>query len=133
MATKKVFDDPSERKHSVDLTNYAGDTFDLRGHELEAVYDDVMLVKYVDETEEGEVQRNGIVLPATTNTLKAWRVGEVILTGDEVKNVKPGDRVCFPNDKGLPAQDLTVAGVGRVKKSVFINESRLFGKCKIVE
>lgn len=130
---KKVFEDPSERKHTVDLTNYSGDTFDLVGHELEAVYDNILLVRYVDETEDGELLRNGIALPSSTNKLKAWRVGEVVLAGPDCKFVSVGDRVCFPNDKGIPAQDLTIANVGRVKKSIFLNEDRLFGKCRVAE
>lgn len=130
---KKVFDDPSERKQNIDLTQYSGDTFDLIGHELDTVFDDILLVKFVDELETGELVRNGVVLPNTVNKMKAWRVGEVVLKGDKVTNVDIGDRVCFPNDKGIPAQDLVVTGIGRLKKCIFLNEDRLFGKCKIVE
>jgi len=118
------------KRSLIDLDNYQNDTFSLVGYELKTVLDDILLVKYVDISEDGKsVMRNGLLIPINTMT-KAWRIGQVILAGPNVQFTKPGDIVCFPNDRGIPASNLTVAEVGSVKDAIFLNEDRIFGVCK---
>lgn len=93
--------------------------------EITEVLGDVIQVEYADTSEDGEsVLRNGIYLPTSVVDQKAWRVGKVLLVGRGVKQVKVGDLVMFPGDKGLPA-------ISKNKKTtVFLNEERIFGICK---
>lgn len=86
---------------------------------------DVIQVVYADTAEDGQsLIRNGIVLPAQVVENKAWRVGKVVLTGPNTKQVKAGHYVIFPGDKGIK-------GIQRGGKlNVFLNEERIFGICK---
>ena len=87
------------------------------------------MIEYVDETEQGDVLRNGIVVP--TNAInKAWRRGKVILAGPDVKYAKEGDVVVFPNNMGVTITGVNVTGKGKIKKGIFLNEERMFGICK---
>ena len=118
------------KRSLIDLENYQNDTFSLVGYELKAVLDDILLVKYVDITDDGKaVMRNGLLIPINTMT-KAWRIGQVILAGPNAQFTKPGDIVCFPNDRGIPASNLQIAGAGQVRDAIFLNEDRIFGVCK---
>tara|TARA_R100000700_G_C3176951_1_gene151948 strand:+ start:517 stop:933 length:417 start_codon:yes stop_codon:yes gene_type:complete len=113
----------------IDLTNPDKGDFGIDDYELSFIFDDILLIQYVDETEEGEVNRNGILIP--TNTLnKAWRKGQVILAGPDVKYAKEGDVVIFPNNMGVTISGVKITGKGKVKKGVFLNEERMFGICK---
>lgn len=120
-------------KSLIDLSELPKNSFNsvFYGYNLNAVLDDVLLVKYVDETEDGSsIVRNGIVVPINADT-KAWRIGEVILAGPTVKYVKKGDHVCFPNNLGVPVANLDIDGYGTLKKGLFLNEQRIFGICSI--
>ena len=113
----------------IDLTNPDKGDFGIDDYELSFIFDDILLIEYVDETEEGEVNRNGILIP--TNTLnKAWRKGRVILAGPDAKYAKEGDVVIFPNNMGVTISGVKITGKGKVKKGVFLNEERMFGICK---
>ena len=80
-----------------------------------------------DETEDGQALiRNGIHIPLNVDT-KAWRIGEVLLAGTKCEYVKVGDHICFPNNLGIPISNIEVEEIGRVKKGIFLNESRIFG------
>ena len=93
------------------------------------IFDDILLIEYVDETQEGEIERNGILIP--TNALnKAWRKGKVILAGPDAKYAKEGDIVIFPNNMGVTISGVEVTGKGKVTKGIFLNEERMFGICK---
>lgn len=121
------------QKHLIDLTELPKNSFNsvFYGYNLKAVLDDVLLVKYVDETEDGtSIMRNGIVVPINVDT-KAWRIGEVILCGPNAKYVKTGDFVCFPNNLGVPVSNLDIDDYGTLKKGLFLNEQRIFGVCSI--
>lgn len=105
----------------VQLDNYAGSDINLTGWKLTSVIDDVLLVSYADETDDGKgVMRGGIVLP-TNIAQHVWRIGKVLLAGPK-STIKVGQFVMFPNDKGLQAKN-----VNGVKKVVFLNEQRIFG------
>ena len=61
---------------------------------------------------------------------KSWRKAQVILAGPNVKFVKVGDIVMFPNDKGVTISNIEIDGYGTLKQGMFLNEQRLFGICK---
>jgi hypothetical protein len=93
--------------------------------EITELLGDVIQVEYADVASDGNsLVRNGIVLPHSVVDNKAWRVGRVVLTGPNTKQVKQGHYVIFPGDKGI-------VGIQRNgKTNVFLNEERIFGICK---
>lgn len=118
-------------KGTVQLDNYTtSENFDLFGYELSGVLDDIILVKYLDCSDDGqEILKNGILVPINATTF-TWRIGEVILAGPNCNLVKKGTVVCFPNDKGIQVGNLEVEGEGKMKNACFLNEERIFGICK---
>jgi len=122
-------DNLAPTKSLIDLSRPDKGDFGLEDYELSFIFDDILLIEYVDETEEGDVIRNGIVVP--TNAInKAWRRGKVILAGPDAKYAKEGDVVVFPNNMGVTISGVTVTGKGKIKKGIFLNEERMFGICK---
>lgn len=121
---------PDRVKGNVQLDNYTGsENFNLFGYELTHVLDDILLVKYVDCTDDGtEILKNGVLVPINVSTF-TWRIGEVILAGQNCQLVKQGDHICFPNDKGIQVGNLIVKGVGKLPNACFLNEDRIFGVC----
>ena len=122
------------QRSTIDLEGHSDGDFGL-GEEflLSFVFDDIILVEFIDESsEEGAgdvINRGGIFIP--TNSLnKTWRKAKVILAGPEAKYAKKGDIVMFPNDKGAPVSNMEIEGYGKIKKGMFLNEQRLFGICK---
>lgn len=122
---------PDKVKGAIQLDNYTtSENFDLFGYELSGVLDDIILIKYLDCSDDGqEILKNGILVPINATTF-TWRIGEVILAGPNCQLVKKGSVVCFPNDKGIQVGNLEVTDVGKLKNSCFINEDRIFGICK---
>jgi cellobiose-specific phosphotransferase system component IIB len=121
------------QKSLIDLSELPKNSFNsvFYGYNLKSVLDDVLLVKYADETEDGtSIMRNGIVVPINADT-KAWRIGEVILCGPSTKYVKKSDYVCFPNNLGVPVANLDIEDYGTLKKGLFLNEQRIFGICSL--
>ena len=118
-------------KGSIQLENYVdSENFDLFGFELSEVLDDIILVKYLDCSDDGsEILKNGIFVPINTSTF-TWRIGEVVLAGPNCKQVSVGSVVCFPNDKGIKVGNLDVTNYGKISNSCFLNEDRIFGICK---
>ena len=113
----------------IDLSTHSEGDFGIDDFELTFIFDDILLVRYIDETDEGDIMRNGIVVP--TNALnKAWRKAEVVLTGPNVKYTKKNDVVIFPNNLGVTVANIDVGGEGKIKAGVFLNENRVFGICK---
>lgn len=93
--------------------------------EITELLGDVIQVVYADVAEDGRsLVRNGIILPNEVVDNKAWRVGKVILAGPNTKQVKKGDFVIFPGDKGI--KGLQKNG----KLNIFLNEERIFGICR---
>ena len=98
--------------------------------ELSFIFDDILLVEYIDESEDGDIQRNGIFVPTNAIT-KAWRKAKVILAGPKAKYAQEDDIVIFPHNLGVTISNMDIAGKGKVKKGVFLNEDRIFGICKL--
>lgn len=121
------------QKSLIDLSELPKNSFNSMfvGYNLKKLLDDVMLVKFVDETDDGKsIMRNGIVVPINADT-RAWRIGEVILAGPNVKHASVGDYVCFPNNLGIPVANIDVDGYGTLHKGIFLNEQRIFGICSV--
>ncbi len=93
-------------------------------YEVTELLGDVIMAEYADVAEDGKsVVRNGIILPNGVADKKAWRVGKVLLVGPTAKQVKVGQHVIFPGDKGI-------MGIQKAGKTViFLNEERIFGIC----
>jgi co-chaperonin GroES (HSP10) len=127
---ERSIDTLATQKHLIDLSTHSeGDIGLTDDFELSMIFDDILLVEYVDENEHGEVQRNGIYVPTNAIT-KAWRKAKVILAGPKAEYVKEGDIVIFPNNLGVSVANIDVKG-SPVKKGIFLNEDRLFGICKL--
>lgn len=93
--------------------------------EITELLGDVIQVVYADVADDGKsIKRNGIILPDQVVDSRAWRVGRVVLAGPETKQVKMGDFVIFPGDKGI--KGIQKGGV----LNVFLNEERIFGICR---
>lgn len=94
-------------------------------YEITELLGDIIMIEYVDVAPDGKsLIRNGIILPSQVVDNRSWRVAKVKLVGPEVKQVKVGDIVMFPGDRGLQA----IQKNG--KASIFLNENRIFGICK---
>tara|TARA_R110000796_G_scaffold43431_4_gene106749 strand:- start:1363 stop:1761 length:399 start_codon:yes stop_codon:yes gene_type:complete len=119
----------STKRSLIDLTKHSEGDFGLDDFELSFIFDDILLVEYVDETDTGDILRNGIVVP-TNAVNKAWRKAKVILAGPNVKYAKPDDIVIFPNNLGVTVANMDIVGRGKLKGGVFLNEDRVFGICK---
>jgi hypothetical protein len=116
-------------KSLIDLTTHSDNDFGLSDYDLCGLFDDLLLAEYVDETPDGDIIRDGVIVPSNT-IQRAWRVGRVILAGTGCKNVTPGDHIIFPHDKGIPISGITIDGHGQLEHGIFLNEERLFGKCR---
>ena len=58
-------------------------------------------------------------------------MARVVLAGPMCKFAKPGDIVCFPDDKGIKVDNLTVTGYDLpLRNCLFLNEQRFFGICE---
>jgi len=120
------------KKGMIDLSSNSEGFFGLDDYKLSFVFDDIVLVEFVDEVEDAQgsaVIRNGLYVPTNVNT-KAWRKAKVVLKGPNVAYCNVGDIVIFPNDKGATVSNLDVDGYGKVKKGMFLNEQRMFGIAK---
>jgi hypothetical protein len=128
---EKSIDLLSPKKSLIDLSDPTqGFDSTLMGYSLSTLMEDVILVRYVDENDDGTaLTRNGIMIPLNADT-KAWRIGEVLLKGTKTEYVEVGSHVMFPNNLGIPIQNIDVEGVGKVKKGLFLNEARIFGVVK---
>jgi len=120
------------KKGLIDLTGFAKNSFDsfFVGFQLSEVLDDIILVKYVDEGDNNnEIIRGGLVVPINADS-QAWRIGEVILHGENCRLVKRGSFICFPNNLGINIANVQIEGYGLLKTGHFINEQRIFGVVK---
>ena len=114
----------------IDLSKSDKGDFGIDDYELSFIFDDILLIEYVDETEDGDVMKGSIVVPSNALN-KAWRKGRVILSGPDAKYAKEGDVVVFPNNMGVTISGVTITGKGKIKNGVFLNEERMFGICKL--
>jgi hypothetical protein len=124
-------DNLKNSKSLIDLESHSEGVFGLDDYVLSFVFDDIVLVEFVDEVQDA-IKRNGLYVP-TNATTKAWRKGKVVLVGPSAQYCKLGDIVVFPNDKGASVANLQVEGYGKVVKGMFLSEQRLFGICKPIE
>lgn len=120
----------------INLGSYSDDSFSIHGFTLTSILDNMLLARYVDLTKDGKsIVRNGIHIPINT-VQKAWRLAEVVMCGENVKALTPGDYICFPNDKGIPVSNLQVECkffTGTIEDAIFLDESRIFGTCKKIK
>lgn len=117
----------------IDLSKYVGDEFVLPDHQLTTLFDDIILAEFTDVSPDGNaIERDGIFIPLNTAP-RAWRVGRVLMVGGACKNVKPGDSIVFPGDRGIPVSRVqykdSQGDTQTVKNGLFLNEERLFGVC----
>jgi len=93
-------------------------------YEITELLGDIIMAEYADVAEDGQsLIRNGIILPQSVVEQKAWRIGKVVLVGPDTRQVKVGQNIIFPGDKGL-------VGLNRNGRTVvFLNEQRIFGIC----
>lgn len=114
----------------IDLNSYQDGNFGIDDYVLNFIFDDIILIEYRDLSDDGDaINRNGIFVP-TNSVRTAWRKGEVVLVGPNVKYCKKGDIVIFPHDKGVSVANIDIEGYGKLSKGMFLNEQRLFGICK---
>ena len=129
MAQRSI-DTLATQKHLIDLSpNSEGDVGLSDEFELTMIFDDILLVQYVDDNDTGEIKRNGIFVPTNALT-KAWRKAKVVLAGPKAEYTKPVDIVIFPNNLCVTVANIDVNG-STIKRGIFLNEDRLFGICKI--
>lgn len=130
--SKANIDQLAPQKGLIDLSSTPRNAFNsvFIGYDLERLLDDIILVEFVDEGgSSNTINRNGIVVPINADT-NAWRIGVVIICGNNCKLVKKGDHICFPNNMGVPIANLDVVDHGTVKHGIFLNEQRIFGIVK---
>lgn len=122
----------------IDLSKAHDDSLDsaLMGYAIESVEDDIVLIEFVDEFEQGnEIIRGGVVIPTSANP-RAWRVGKIVLQGARATNTKKGDYVTFPNNMGIPVSNVMIKEGKKyinVAKGQFINAQRIFGKLQKIK
>lgn len=120
------------KKGLIDLVDSHNNTMDGiidEDYLLSFVFDDIILVEYIDEISDGSgdaVYRNGIYIP-TNAVQRAWRKGKIIIAGPECKYAKKDDIVIFPNNLGVGIKNVEIHEHGKLQKGIFLNESRLFG------
>jgi len=126
--------DVTPKRSLINLDVYKSDNLSLLGYKLNKVLDDILLVQFVDLSNDGKsVVRNGIHIPLS-QMQRTWRLARVILRGPLCKFADVGDIVCFPDDKGIKVDNITVKGIeGSVRDCVFLNEQRIFGVCEVDE
>ena len=118
-------DNVKHKKGMIDLDGNSEGFFGLDDYKLSFIFDDIVLVEFVDEVEDAQgsaVMRNGLYVPTNVNT-KAWRKAKVVLTGPNVAYCKKDDIVIFPNDKGVTVSNMEIEGYGTVKKGRCCKES----------
>ena len=132
MTNEEEFKDHlTERKqeatnHGVpELEQYASATLPTSNFEIIGVTDDILLCEYDDCNSDGnEIERDGIWMNIDI-TKALYRSAVVLMVGENVSpRIKVGDRIAFPNDKGIPAVQLDSNGAKR--NIVLLNESRVF-------
>ena len=132
---KMDLSDHSAKRSLIDLDTYQNtDHFSLHGYKLSKVMDDIVLAQYSDLAEDGQtIERNGIYIPLS-KVHRTWRIARVILAGPECKYSSVGDIVCFPDDKGVKVDNITVAGYDSpLRNCLFLSEQRFFGVCEQVD
>ena len=117
-------------RNLIDLSSHSSGDFGIDDYMLSFIFDDILLVEYIDLTDDGDgITRNGLYIPTNALT-KAWRKGRVILAGPKSQYTKVGDIVIFPNNLGVSVANIDIENYGKIPKGIFLNENRVFGICK---
>lgn len=103
----------------LNLDDCMGIKGNLDPEKAKKVIGDVILCEVMDETEQGEVIRGGIVLKEDIG-LRTWRRAKVVKVGRMCTDVCEGDVVVYPSDRGIKMISADK------KKYIFLNESRIF-------
>lgn len=129
MASRSI-DTLAPMKSLIDLSSHSDGDFGLEDFELSFIFDDILLVEYIDLTDDRDgILRNGLYIPTNAMT-KAWRKAKVILAGPNALYTKVGDIVVFPNNLGVTIANMAIRNHGVIRNGVFLNENRVFGICK---
>jgi len=132
MASRSI-DTLAPMKSLIDLSSHSDGDFGLEDLELSFIFADILLVEYIDLSDDKDgLMRNGIYIPTNAQT-KAWRKAKVILVGPQVQYTKVGDIVVFPNNLGVTIANMAIKDHGIIRNGVFLNEDRVFGICKLKE
>jgi len=117
----------------IDLTRYSNDEFVLPDHTISGLFDDLLLVEFLDVSQDGTAVKRGDIWVPLNTAPRAWRVGKVLVKGNRCKNVDVDQIIIFPGDKGIPISNIQYfdgdKNVQIVKHGIFLNEDRLFGAC----
>ena len=117
---------PVENQGLAEIEQYVGMKFPEE-YEITGLLGDVIMAEYVDCSDDGQmIQRGGIYInnDISKNT---WRVAEIVMVGPTAPdNLKPGQYIIFPNDKGIPT-------VSKGRPRIFLNAQRIFGICEKVD
>lgn len=113
----------------IDLSSADRKGLDFDGYTLSKVFDDIVLIEFIDEDDNGNISRDGIFVPSN-NTIKVWRKGRVLLKGKNADQCEINDIVIFPHDKGSPVSNVNIKNYGKLKKGMFLNQERIFGVCE---
>lgn len=93
--------------------------------EIDEMMNDLIMAEYADETDGGEIVRDGIILKSEMTRARAWRTAIVRKVGPDVpKSITPGKYIRFPSDKGIPS-------IQGKKKYIFLNADRVFCTMKV--
>lgn len=93
-------------------------------YEVVSVLGDILMCEIVDESDSGEICRNGIWVKQEI-TQKLWRVAKVVKKGPNCSvNINVDDLIMYPGDKGL--RMVSFEG----KKYIYLNEERIFAVVK---
>ena len=75
-------------RNLIDLSSHSDGDFGMEDYVLSQIYNDIILVEFIDLSEDGDtIKRGSIYIPTNTLT-QAWRKARVILVGTEVKITK---------------------------------------------
>jgi hypothetical protein len=109
-----------------ELEAYSTATMPQENFKLTAVLGDVLMCSYDDCSDDGrEIERDGIWINIDV-TKACWRSAVIILAGPQAsKELTPGTRVAFPNDRGIQSVQKDING--KKQNVVFLNEQRIFG------
>lgn len=117
----------------IDLSRYTDDEFVLADHTLTNLFDDLLLVEFLDVSQDGTAVKRGDIWVPLNTAPRAWRVGKVLVKGNRCKNVEVNQTIIFPGDKGVPITNVYYVDAEgetqKVKHGIFLNEERLFGAC----
>lgn len=108
----------------IQIEHYVDGDFDLMGWQLDKVLDNILMVQYADVNDEGTAVKRGSIWVPLGAVKQTWRIAKVIKAGPKCVQVKEGDYVVFPNDRGMQ-----VANLNGLKNVAFLNEDRIFGIC----